>query len=103
MRWRASEVSRVRPMLEVYRPVCSLSRRWPPFFIEFGSPSALHSAESRKTDVFVQNFDLGEPDLTQQIELEQQRTGRVFLLDVGEHMVPVGFILEPGQVLAVAP
>ncbi len=33
--------------------------------------SALHSAEGRKADVLVQHFDLREPDLTQQVQLEQ--------------------------------
>ena len=37
----------------------------------------------------MQDFDLGEPDLAQQVQLKQQRAWRVFLLDVGEHMVPV--------------
>jgi len=46
-----------------------------------GSPSALHSTEGRKTDVLVQDFDLGEADLAQQVQLEQQRAGRVLLLD----------------------
>ena len=60
-----------------------------------------HRTEGGEADVLVKNFDLGEPDVTQQIELEQERAGRVLLLDVGEHMVPVGFVLEPGQVLPV--
>ena len=51
----------------------------------------------------MQDFHLGEADLAQQVQLEQQRAGRIFLLDVGENMVPVGFILQPGQVLAVTP
>jgi hypothetical protein len=34
--------------------------------------------------VLVQDFHLGEPDLTQQVQLKQQRARRVFLLDVGE-------------------
>lgn len=38
----------------------------------------------------MQDFDLGEADLTEHVQLKQQWTWRVFLLDVGEHMVPVG-------------
>jgi len=33
--------------------------------------SSLHSAEGRKADVLVQDFDLGEADLAQQVQLEQ--------------------------------
>src|ERR1700729_2702034 len=75
--------------------VLSSSEQW--------APSSFHSAEGRKADILVQDFDLGEADLAQQVQLEEQRAGRVLLLDVGEHMVPVGFVLQPGQVLAVAP
>jgi hypothetical protein len=38
---------------------------------------------------------LDEPDLAQQIQMEPQRAGRVFLLHVGEHMVPVGLSFSP--------
>jgi hypothetical protein len=52
--------------------------------------------------VLVQVFDLRETDLAQRVPLERQRAERVLLLDVGEHMIPVTFVLQPGQVLAVA-
>src|SRR5271157_659300 len=65
------------------------------------APLALHSAQGRKAEVLVQDLHLGKPDLTQQVELKQQRSWCVFLLDVGEHLVPVAFVLEPGRVLAV--
>lgn len=44
---------------------------------------------------------MGEPDLAQQIQLEKLGARRVFFLDIGKYMVPIGFILQPGQVLAV--
>src|SRR5262249_59850224 len=66
-------------------------------------PVAFHSAEGRKADVLVQDFDLSESDLSQKVQLEYERAGSVLLLDVGEHAVPVGFVLEPGQILAVLP
>src|SRR5262245_7821829 len=99
MRCRASEVSRMRPMPEIYRPVCLWSSPSSRFFTfgqrparaTAGAALAFHSAEGGKADVLVQDFDLREPDLTQQVQLERQWAGRVFLLDVGEHMVPVGF------------
>src|SRR5215471_17328769 len=98
MRRRASEVSRVRPMPQIYRPVCLVSSpscRFPvfgqrPVGATAGTASALHSAEGGKAKVLVQDFHLGEPDLTQQVQLKQQRARRVFLLDVGEYMIASG-------------
>src|SRR5438270_13996085 len=71
-------------------------------FRENGAPSALAGAERRKAEVLVQDFHLCEADLAQQVELEEQRARRVLLFDIGENLVPVGFVLQPDQVLAIA-
>ena len=51
----------------------------------------------------MQDFDLGESDLTQQIKLKQQRPWRVFLLHISKHMIPVRFVFKSGKILAVLP
>src|SRR5262245_57747509 len=66
-----------------------------------GILSRLYSAKGREANVLVQDLDLGEPDLTQKVQLKKERSWGVFLLDVGEHMVPVRFVLEAGQVVAI--
>ena len=50
--------------------------------------------ESRKANTLVQNLDLHEPDSAQQVELVDERAGRVFFLNVVEHMVPVRLVLQ---------
>jgi hypothetical protein len=62
------------------------------------SPLLTYSPESREADVLVEDLNLVEPNLTQHVQLEQQGPWGVLLFDVGKDMVPVGFVLEPGQV-----
>ena len=61
----------------------------------------LHCTERREADVLVQHLDMAEPDLAQQVQLKCQRTRSVFFFDVCEDVISVGFVLEPGQVIAV--
>jgi hypothetical protein len=50
----------------------------------------------------VQNFDSGKPDLLQKVQLEHQRSWRVFLLNVGEYLVSVRFALKASQEFAIS-
>src|SRR4051794_25133241 len=65
------------------------------------SPS-FHSAKGCKADVLVQDIDLNKPNLAQQVQLKEQRTWRVFLLNVGKDMVPVALIFQASQICTIA-
>ena len=50
----------------------------------------------------MQDLDLCEPDLSQKVQLKNEWSRGVLLVDVGENMVPVGDIFEPDQVFAIS-
>ena len=60
-------------------------------------------SKGREHTGLVQDLDLAESYLAQQVELVHQRPGRVFPGDVGEDGVAIGLVLQPDEVLAVAP
>lgn len=58
--------------------------------------SLFNTPKGGKATVFVQDFDLAETDLSQQVELEQQRAGSVLLGNVGKDLIAVGLVFEAG-------
>jgi hypothetical protein len=67
-----------------------------------GNPTGLlNCSEQGKTRIFVEDIHGAEACSFEEVNLEEERTGTVFLFDVAENVVAVLGSLELGQVLAV--
>src|SRR5690606_41662883 len=59
------------------------------FFVQFGFLTLFNPSKSCKTDVFVQHLHLSKTNSLHQVELEIQRSWRIFLSHVVQHLFSI--------------